>query len=238
MKCEKLYPWGFRPVGFMRTPYITPHLSRRAGTEFRMSCEVCLYGAYSNCPCCGPEDDGESTCGGEGLNSDCDGCEDCIVEVRRTSYHTARRPHHGLLVGDKYARTTGFDYQVGGGRTYVRPAVRRVARGPNHPAVLVETGVLPPVAQERAALTARYAEVAQKAKNAFYATVPQSIGEAEALLDAARTVGGEVDAFVALHDANNALRLRSGMVAAISVTDTLWRAGQNLDRSKRKFRTV
>jgi hypothetical protein len=35
-----------------------------------MSCEVCLYGAYPNCPCCGPEveDDGDesTTCEGAG----------------------------------------------------------------------------------------------------------------------------------------------------------------------------
>ena len=232
MKCEKLYPWGFRPVGVMRTPYITPHLSRRAGTEFRMSCEVCLYGAYSNCPCCSPEDDGEpSSCGGEGRAADCEGCEDCIVEVRRTSYHTARREHHGLLVGDKYARTVGFDYQVGGGpRTYVRPVVRRVARGPNHPAVLVETGVLSPVAQERAALTARFREVDGKVNDAYYRKM--SIEEAETLLTLARTVFAEVDAFVALHDANNTLRLRAVMAPR---SDTVWRAEQVVAHFKRRW---
>jgi hypothetical protein len=194
-----------------------------------MSCEVCL--GHYGCPCCGPEDDGdESTCGGDGVASGCEGCEDCVKEARRTTYHTARKAHHGLLVGDRYARTVGFDYQVGGGRTYVRPAVRRVARGPNHPAVLVETGVLPPVAQDRAALAARFREVMGKAEEAYYYARKVSVEEAEALLTLARTVAGEVEAFVALHDGNGSLRLR-GLVAPRN--DLVWRAEQVIARFKR-----
>jgi hypothetical protein len=194
-----------------------------------MSCEVCL--GHYGCPCCGPEDDGDenTTCGGEGRAAECDGCEECLVEVRRTSYHTARREHHGLLVGDKYARVTGFDYQVGGGpRTYVRPVVRRVARGENHPAVLVETGVLSPVAQERAALTARFREVEGKVRDAYYRKM--RVEEAETLLALARTVTGEVEAFVALHDANGSLRLRKVMAPQ---SDTVWRAEQVVAHFKR-----
>jgi len=198
-----------------------------------MSCEVCLYGAYSNCPCCGPEDDGESSCGGDGVASGCDGCEDCIMEVRRTSYHTARKAHHGLLVGDRYSRTVGFNYQVGGGRTYVRPVVRRVARGPNHPAVLVESGVLPPVAQERAALAARFHEVREKVENAYCHIRKVSVEEAEALLALARTVAGEVEAFAALHDADGSLRLR-GLMAPRN--DLVWRAEQVVARFTRWWR--
>lgn len=196
-----------------------------------MSCEVCLYGAYSNCPCCSPEDDGESSCGGEGLYAGCEGCEDCIQEVRRTSYHTARKAHHGLLVGDKYARTTGFDYQVGGGRTYVRPVVKRVARGPNHPAVLVETGVLPPVAQERAALTARFREVGAKVEDAYYSR-KVSLAEAEALLTATRAMAGEVEAFAALHDANGSLRLREIITPRNNI---MWHAEQVVARFTRRW---
>lgn len=189
-----------------------------------MSCDACR-GYSCACPCCG-EDDGEPSCGGEGAGW-CDGCEDCVKEVRRTTVHTARKAHHGLLVGDRYSRTVGFDYQIGGGRTYVRPVVQRVARGPNHPAVLVETGVLPAVAQERAALTARFREVVQKVEKAF----GQSVEEAEAVLAAARAVVGEVDAFVALHDANNTLRLRSCMTPYRG-GEVVKRAETNLARSK------
>jgi len=190
-----------------------------------------MNGYYSGCPCCSPEDDGESSsCDGEGRAADCEGCADCVKEVRRTSYHTARREHHGLLVGDRYLRTTGFDYQVGGGRTYVRPVVQRTARGPNHPAVLVETGVLSPVAQERAALTARFREVDGKVNDAYHRKT--SIEEAETLLTLARTVVAEVDAFVALHDANNTLRLRRVMAPRWE-SDTVWRAEQVVAHYKR-----
>jgi len=183
-----------------------------------MSCEVCRGYSCSYCPCCGVEDDGDespSSCGGEGVVSGCEGCEDCIVEVRRTTYHTARREHHGLLPGDLYARTTGFDYQVGGGRTgYVRPTVRCVRRGPNHPAVLVETGVvpLPAVAQERAALTARYAEVGTRLGEWFDVRW-FTVEEADALVALARAVVAEVEAFIALHDAEAKLGLRALMGA-------------------------
>lgn len=212
----------------MRTPYVTPHLSRRAGTEFRMSCEVCMNGYYSGCPCCSP-DDSEPSCDGEGAASGCEGCADCIVEVRHTSCHTARKAHHGLLVGDRYLRTTGFDYQVGGGRTYVRPVVQRTARGPNHPAVLVETGgVLSPVAQERAVIAARFREINKQVLDAYFHKV--SPEKAEALLTAARKVMGEVDAFVALHDANNALRLRAVMAPR---NDMVYRAEQVTAHYKR-----
>ncbi len=97
-----------------------------------MSCIVCR-GYCSSCPCCEREveeiEDVEG-CGGVGVGADCEGCEDCVKEVRRTSYHTARKAHHGLLPGDRYARTVGFDYQVGGGRVYIRPIVRRVHPAP------------------------------------------------------------------------------------------------------------
>lgn len=181
-----------------------------------MSCEVCR-GYSCACPCCGPEDDDESpsSCGGDGVAAGCEGCEDCVKEVRRTTYHTARKAHHGLRVGDIYARTTGFDYQVGGGRTgYVRPTVRCMLRGPNHPAVLVETGVvpLPPVAQERAALTARYAEVSTRLGDWFNVRW-FTVEEADALVAQARVVSAEVEAFIALHDAGGKLGLRALMRA-------------------------
>ena len=186
-----------------------------------MSCEVCMNGYYSGCPCCSP-DDSEPSCDGEGAASGCEGCADCVKDVSRTSYHTARREHHGLKVGDKYARTTGFSYQVGGARTgYDKPQVRLVARGPNHPAVLVETGVLVGVAQERAVIAARFREIDKQVRDAYFHKVTPE--KAEALLTAARKVMGEVDAFVALHDANNALRLRAVMAPR---SDMVYRAEQ------------
>lgn len=132
-----------------------------------MSCEACLYGAYSGCPCC--SDDGESTCGGEGRNGGCDGCEDCVKEVRSTSYTVARKARAGVRVGDLVARTTGFDYQVGGPRLgYVKPVTRIVGHGPNAAPVLVGFGwpsnvartfTLPPEAVERERLRAAVREV-------------------------------------------------------------------------------
>ena len=176
-----------------------------------MSCEVCMNGYYSGCPCC--SDDSEPSCDGEGASSGCEGCSDCVKDVSRTSYHTARRPHHGLKVGDKYARTTGFSYQIGGARTgYDKPQVRLVARGPNHPAVLVQTGVLPPVAQERAAIAARHAEAVGKVNGVAYSYQIRG-EEANALLVAAKAVVAEVEAFVALHDASGTLHLRPLLVA-------------------------
>jgi hypothetical protein len=88
-----------------------------------MSCEVCLYGAYSNCPCC--SDDREYTCDGEGRSGGCDGCDDCIEKVSRTKVVTAatprseagraRRARNGINPGDRIRITVGFEYQVNGG---------------------------------------------------------------------------------------------------------------------------
>jgi len=96
--------------------------------------------------------------------------------------------------------------------------------------VLVETGVLSPVAQERAALTARFREVDGKVNDAYHRKT--SIEEAETLLTLARTVVAEVDAFVALHDANNTLRLRRVMAPRWE-SDTVWRAEQVVAHYKR-----
>lgn len=177
-----------------------------------MSCEVCFGYSSSSCPCC--SDDSEPSCDGEGAASGCEGCADCVCEVSRTTVHTARKAHHGLKVGDKYCRTTSFSYQAGGGaRTgYNKPEHRLLLRGPNHPAVLVQTGVLPPVAQERAALAARHAEVVGKVNGVAYSYQIRG-EEANALLVAAKTVVAEVEAFVALHDASGTLHLRPLLVA-------------------------
>lgn len=88
-----------------------------------MSCEVCLYGAYSNCPCC--SDDGEYSCGGEGRRSGCEGCDDCLKEATRSRIVTAaaprseagraRRACNGIKPGDRIRVTVGFEYQVNGG---------------------------------------------------------------------------------------------------------------------------
>ena len=89
-----------------------------------MACEVCLYGAYTNCPCCG--DDGDPSCGGEGARGGCEGCEDCIVEVQRmaravtaraprTDAGRARRAQNGIQPGDRIWVTEWFTYQVRGG---------------------------------------------------------------------------------------------------------------------------
>lgn len=89
-----------------------------------MSCEVCL--GHYGCPCC--SDDGEPSCGGEGRAADCEGCEDCIVEVRRgarlvtaraprTDAGRARRARNGIQPGDRVWVTEGFTFQVGGART-------------------------------------------------------------------------------------------------------------------------
>lgn len=92
-----------------------------------MSCEVCLYGAYSNCPCCGPEveDDGDESTTCEGAASGCEGCDGCIYTVYRTKVVVARAPRSaagaarrarlGINPGDRIRITVGFEYQVGGG---------------------------------------------------------------------------------------------------------------------------
>jgi hypothetical protein len=96
-----------------------------------MSCEVCLYGAYPNCPCCGPEveDDGDesTTCEGAGAASGCEGCDDClyytvhtkvvVARAPRSAAGAARRARLGINPGDRIRVTTGFDYQVNGPRT-------------------------------------------------------------------------------------------------------------------------
>ena len=158
-------------------------------------------------------DDRES-CGGAA--SGCAGCEDCIKEVRAYSGHTARKAHHGLLPGDRYLRTTGFEYQEGGGKRlgYITPRVERTGFGPLHAPVLVGLGftapafAVPAVAQERAALAARYAEVRKRVDGWRF-----TVEEANDLLARARTVSAEVEAFVAAHDADGKLNLRALMRA-------------------------
>lgn len=88
-----------------------------------MSCEVCLWGCYANCPCCSPYE--EPNCGGEGARGDCEGCGACIVEVSagrwvtarapRTDAGRARRARNGAKPGDKVWVVEGFTYQVRGG---------------------------------------------------------------------------------------------------------------------------
>ncbi len=95
-----------------------------------MACEVCMNGYYSNCPCCGEpevEDEESTTCGGEGRNGGCNGCDDCLHTVYRTKMVVARAPRSeagrarrarlGINPGDRIRVTTGFDYQVNGPRT-------------------------------------------------------------------------------------------------------------------------
>lgn len=89
-----------------------------------MSCEVCLYGAYSGCPCCGPEEpEEESAC--EGAASGCEGCGDCIERVERWRTVTARAPRsaagrarrarNGIKPGDRIVAYSAFEYQINGG---------------------------------------------------------------------------------------------------------------------------
>lgn len=151
----------------------------------------------------------------EGAHSGCRGCGECVEKVCHTTYHTVRKAHHGLFVGDKYARTTGFEYQKGGKRLgYLRPRIQRVGFGPQHPDVLVGIGftappfAVPAVAQERDALVARYTEVCKR----VYKWHP-TFEEALSFVKDARDVVAEVEAFVAAHDANNMLKLRTLMGA-------------------------
>lgn len=98
-----------------------------------------------------------------------------------------------------------------------------VGFGPEHPPVLQGIGFdapnfpLPAVAQERNALAARYAAVCKRVDE-WRLTVE----EAEVLVDQARTVSAEVDAFVAAHDADGALNLRTLMRA----TGSAWVIGR------------
>jgi hypothetical protein len=109
----------------------------------------------------------EPSCEGRAVG--CKGCECCVKEVRSTSYSVARKARAGVRVGDLVARTTGFDYQIGGPRLgYIKPVTRVLGFGPNAAPALVGFGwpsnvartfALPPEAVERERLRAAVREV-------------------------------------------------------------------------------